>query len=191
MSDSTVERILDAGQEMARKGGFHDFSFRAIAAEVGVKSASVHYHFPTKGDLGAAVVKRYRMRFGESLADASNCAASACDRLSAFAGLFREPLSGGQLCLCGVLGAETGGLPHETAAEVERFFRDNEIWLTGVIAAGRETGELYFSADPPVVAFSFLCLLEGAMMVAQNLGGDVKRFDQAVEAFLCSMKTQR
>ena len=31
-----------------RRGGFHGFSFRDLAADVGIKSASVHYHFPIK-----------------------------------------------------------------------------------------------------------------------------------------------
>jgi TetR/AcrR family transcriptional regulator, transcriptional repressor for nem operon len=35
------------------------FSFREIAADVGIKSSSVHYHFLTKGDLAATAVRRW------------------------------------------------------------------------------------------------------------------------------------
>ena len=42
--------IMDAAERRMRIGGFNGFSFREIAADVGVKSSSVHYHFPTKGD---------------------------------------------------------------------------------------------------------------------------------------------
>jgi AcrR family transcriptional regulator len=35
------------------------FSFGEIAADVGIKGSSVHYHFPTKDDLAAAVVRRW------------------------------------------------------------------------------------------------------------------------------------
>ena len=50
--------IMDAAERRMRIGGFNGFSFREIAADVGVKSASVHYHFPTKENLAAAVTRR-------------------------------------------------------------------------------------------------------------------------------------
>ena len=34
------------------------FSFRDLAAEIGIKSASVHHHFPTKAGMAAAVARR-------------------------------------------------------------------------------------------------------------------------------------
>ena len=39
--------------------GYSGLNFRHLAEVVGIKSASIHYHFPTKADLGAAVAKRY------------------------------------------------------------------------------------------------------------------------------------
>ena len=53
-----AEEILEVAERHMRAGGFDAVSFRDIAAEVGIKSASVHYHFPQKADLGAAVVQR-------------------------------------------------------------------------------------------------------------------------------------
>jgi TetR/AcrR family transcriptional repressor of nem operon len=58
MSD-VAAAIMDAAERRMRKGGFSGFSFREIAADVGVKSSSVHYHFPTKENLAAAVIQRY------------------------------------------------------------------------------------------------------------------------------------
>ena len=66
--------ILDAAEGFARQTGYNGFSFRDIAAEIGIKSASVHYHFPTKGDLGAALARRYAERFFERLGLASDIA---------------------------------------------------------------------------------------------------------------------
>jgi AcrR family transcriptional regulator len=58
MSDVNTA-ILNAAEARMRLGGFNGFSFRDIAADVGVKSSSVHYHFPTKETLAAAVIHRY------------------------------------------------------------------------------------------------------------------------------------
>ena len=46
--------IMDAAERRMQLGGFGGFSFREIAADVGIKSSSVHYHFPTKEDLAFA-----------------------------------------------------------------------------------------------------------------------------------------
>jgi AcrR family transcriptional regulator len=61
MSDMKTE-IMDAAERRMQAGGFGGFSFREIAADVGIKSSSVHYHFPTKEDLAAAVIRRWAGR---------------------------------------------------------------------------------------------------------------------------------
>src|SRR6202042_3504475 len=58
MGDVKTE-IMDAAERRMQQGGFGGFSFREIAADVGIKSSSVHYHFPTKENLAAAVIHRY------------------------------------------------------------------------------------------------------------------------------------
>ena len=62
-----ASQIIDSAIRMIRAGGYHSFSFRQIAAELGIKSASIHYHFPTKEDLGVALTKRYTENFVASL----------------------------------------------------------------------------------------------------------------------------
>ena len=67
MSDAAVA-IMDAAERRIRLGGFNGFSFREIAADVGIKSSSVHYHFPTKENLAAAVIHRYTDEVAELIA---------------------------------------------------------------------------------------------------------------------------
>jgi AcrR family transcriptional regulator len=73
-----AEEILDVAERMARTGGYNGFSFREIAKAVGIKAASVHYHFPTKDELGAAVARRYTERFLATPGDASDSCYFAC-----------------------------------------------------------------------------------------------------------------
>jgi AcrR family transcriptional regulator len=58
MMADTRETILRAARTRARAHGYGGLNFRDLATDVGIKSASIHYHFPTKADLGAAVAKR-------------------------------------------------------------------------------------------------------------------------------------
>jgi len=41
----TAERLMDLAEAHIRNAGYAGFSFRALAAEIGIKSASVHHHF--------------------------------------------------------------------------------------------------------------------------------------------------
>jgi TetR/AcrR family transcriptional regulator, transcriptional repressor for nem operon len=53
----TAKRLMDLAEAHIRNGGYTGFSFRNLAAEVGIKSASVHHHFPTKVKMAAAVIR--------------------------------------------------------------------------------------------------------------------------------------
>jgi len=72
VSDMTDTRtkILDLAEKLIRQHGYHAVSFRDLADELGIKSASIHYHFRHKEDLGEAVIARYAEAFHEGLGGA-------------------------------------------------------------------------------------------------------------------------
>jgi AcrR family transcriptional regulator len=71
VSERTAERLMDLAEDHIRNAGYGGFSFRDLAAEIGIKSASVHHRFPTKATMAAAVARRYGDRFLASVADAA------------------------------------------------------------------------------------------------------------------------
>jgi AcrR family transcriptional regulator len=112
---------MDLAEAHIRNRGYGGFSFRELAAEIGIKSASVHHHFPTKATMAAAVARRYADRFLAAVAGLPNERAE--DAIAAYRSAFREALDrDGQMCLCGVLGAEAGALSPDVATEVLSFF---------------------------------------------------------------------
>jgi len=44
----TAEQLMDLAEAHIRDAGYGGFSFRDLAAEIGIKSASVHHYFPPK-----------------------------------------------------------------------------------------------------------------------------------------------
>src|SRR5271168_5491364 len=59
--------ILDVAERLAQTRGYNGFSYADIAAELGVTKASLHYHFPSKAELGRALIVRYHGLFGAAL----------------------------------------------------------------------------------------------------------------------------
>jgi len=66
------DAILKAAEARIRRNGFHGFSFRDLAEDVGIKSASVHYYFPTKADLGVSLMRNYQEQMLAAFGDAED-----------------------------------------------------------------------------------------------------------------------
>lgn len=65
MSTSTKQRILDAAERLFAASGFHATSTRAIAAASGSNSAAPNFHFGSKQQLYAAVLRRRMVPLAE------------------------------------------------------------------------------------------------------------------------------
>ena len=171
-----TEKLLDAAEAAVRARGYHAVSFRELADELGIKSASVHYYYRQKEDLGLALVARYRARFFEAL-DAATVNASGFDaRLRAFVGVYRAALIGSDsICLCGMLGAECSGLPPALAAVVADFFKVNVDWLVAGMDAVQPLRERRDRAT------TIVATLQGAMMIATSMKNH-RHFDAVIAA---------
>lgn len=144
---------MDVAERLIRSHGYSGFSFREIAKEVGIKSASVHYHFPTKADLASAVAKRYRERIAETLQTAED---KGEDRVAAWRDVFQTALErDGLMCLCGILAVEGDSLPPEVAKEALAFL---EFGIASLDTAVEGQGACILSQ------------LEGAMLLSRSAG---------------------
>jgi TetR/AcrR family transcriptional regulator, transcriptional repressor for nem operon len=171
MSDMKTA-IMDAAERRMQAGGFSGFSFREIAADVGIKSSSVHYHFPTKEDLAAAVIRRWSEHTAEAIDEAFR---KDPDPMRVWTKTFRgTAISEPHMCPCTVLGASSHDLPDLVAAEVKRFFK---MCKDKLVAQGLA----------PAKATEFLSTLVGAMVVANALH-DTAEYDRATGGFVRKRK---
>lgn len=175
------DKILDAAERRVRGSGFSDMSFRDIAADVGIKSASVHYHFPTKFDLGEALVERYASKFKAQLAEIDTSALHPA--LESFVALYSKALVLDEsICLCAIMGAEAIGLPKNVNRKTKEFFEMNCTWLEDLF-------EQHISSREPDKAALIVATLEGAMITA-SVSGDRALFDRIAQTAIdCALPT--
>ncbi len=121
-----ASQIIDVAIKMIREGGYHSFSFRQIATELGIKSASIHYHFPSKEDLGVALTKHYTESFLEHLNQPSDRPRPVDFYIQTFQDSLEQHDSA---CVCGILAAEAGRLPQSILDAIADFSRRNIEWL--------------------------------------------------------------
>lgn len=162
--------ILKTAQHLMQTRGYNGFSFRDVAAEVGIRSASIHYHFATKADLAEATAKAYRLAFDEILEGLSAEDLDAPGQLRAYGALFVATLNDrGKLCLGGILASEIDTLPPGVRQEIEHFFDAQQAWLEGVLERGQAAGDIRADIEAGRFAGTFVAGLEGAMIVARSL----------------------
>ena len=183
----TATRILDVAEHLVQTRGFNGFSYADVAAEINITTASLHYHFPGKAELGRALIARYATNFFEALADIERRLPDAPARLQAYAELYSRVLREQRLCLCGMLAAEYQTLPAQMREAVITFFDDNEAWLTRVLEVGRQEGTFDFTGSAAGIARMIICGLEGAMLVARPYG-ESDRFQAAAAQLLSGLK---
>lgn len=183
-STDTREQLLDLAQELVQTRGYNAFSFRDLAERLGIKTASIHYYFPTKADLGHALLHRYCNHLHGVLEEIAaptrgNKPPTAKRQLERFMNILYDNLTtGNRMCPGGMLAAEHPTLPESVQQEVQRFFLECEAWLATVLADGRKSGELAFTGTPAATARALLASLEGAMLAARTFN-DESRLTEA------------
>src|SRR5271167_2201454 len=95
----TSQRILDSAERLVQRRGFNGFSYANVAAELNITTASLHYHFPGKAELGEALIVRYAARFADALEQIDDRLPGAPAKLDAYAGLYADVLRGKRMCL--------------------------------------------------------------------------------------------
>ncbi len=166
MASDTAGRLLDRAQTLVQERGYNAFSFKDLAASEGIRTASVHYHFPTKADLAVALMERYLATLQAALRDAAELP-TATASLEALVHLFEESERAGLLCACGSLAADVETLPEPVRELVQRHVRATLDFTEQQIARGAARGELAPRAAARDLAAALVYGLHGALAVGR------------------------
>jgi TetR/AcrR family transcriptional repressor of nem operon len=168
---NTKRAILDLAESFLQDKGYNGFSYAHISAELGVKNAAIHYHFPSKEVLAGAVIQRYRDRFQLWINNARIKNLSPQEKLDWFFSIYTNTRAdNGKVCLAGSLETEFNSLPASLREQTEALTRELLAWLQATLNEGREAGVFHFSGDPASKAALILSSLQGALQMARALG---------------------
>ncbi len=179
MIASSKEAILTAARRMAQAHGYNGLNFRDLAGEVGIKAASIYYHFPSKADLGAAVARRYWEDTTAGLDAMLSEASDPADCLRQYPNVFRRSLeSDNRMCLCSFMAAEYDDLPETVKREVQTFADVNVAWLSKILSAAAMV-----SAEESVErARAILAAIAGAQLIARSRS-DILLYDALINSY--------
>jgi TetR/AcrR family transcriptional repressor of nem operon len=158
------EQLEQAALCSVQQSGLKGLSFRTLAAEVGVKSSSVHYYFPEKADLAFSLIQRYSEGFAVFLKTIdSDSSSSLRQKLDRFIDLFSQTATDDKMCLCGMMAAEVDQLDEKSRELLNRYFVASELWLRELFSTSRH--ELCSELPPELLAKVLMSGLEGALLL--------------------------
>ena len=168
VKDST-QRILDVAEALFMDRGYSAITLRDIADELGIKQASLYYHFPGgKEQIFVAMAERLFERHREGLEAALEDAGTDLNaQLHAVSGWFssQPPVK-----ILAMFHADIPALNREHVQRLQEMARDAMyLPLRKAFVAAQERGEIR-PAHPDLLAGSFLWLMDGLSYGQTRIG---------------------
>jgi TetR/AcrR family transcriptional repressor of nem operon len=178
VENPTKVAILMAAKAAITEHGYKAVSFRDLAAAVGIKSASVHYHYPTKNDLALALIQHYRGELEQALELPKRKKNPAQKALNKFLDGVRERLSADKaMSLDVVLASDSHLLNEECVDELNEIMKLQLDYLATLVSYMSK--EWLTSEDTYNYAHQILASVQGAMLLTR-VSGDIAAFDSAI-----------
>jgi TetR/AcrR family transcriptional repressor of nem operon len=181
-STNSREAILAAAKKIVMAYGYRGLNFREVAQAVGIKNASIYYHFVDKADLGAAVAKRYWEDIKVDLDARLAATPNPIKCLHQYPNVFRKSLENdNRMCLASFMGSQYDDLPGVVKKEVQIFADVNIAWLSKVLVAGN-------LVKPKLSvrrARAIFAAVAGAQLIARSRS-DISLFDELIESYRVS-----
>ena len=176
---NSSDKILAAATRIAQAHGYGGLNIRNLAADVGIKAASIYHHFPSKADLAAAVAKRYWQDSAAVLEGLWTESSDPLHCLREYPNTFRKSLeSDNRMCLCSFMAAEFDDLPEAVKKEVQTFADVNVAWLSRVLSAAAVVS----SEESERRARAIFAAVAGAQLIARSRS-DISLFDALIESY--------
>ncbi|MFA6303521.1 MAG: TetR/AcrR family transcriptional regulator [Legionella sp.] len=183
---NTQERILSAAESLIQKRGYNAFSYKDIAAEVGIKTSSIHYYYPAKEDLAVAVIDWQINRIASVLDDIKGQAhLSTKDKLlmlieSIVSLTYADEM---KMCLGGMFASELLSLPESVQIKARHFFKTLTQWIEEVLTEGKQLGSMKLLYPMDKFPLYLVLQIEGALLMSRLYGdrGPINSVKQFIE----------
>ena len=179
----TKTALLNCAQDLVQKVGVNAMSYNDLSEKVGIRKASIHYHFPKKDDLIEALQQKCMAEYSERYMSVVESDLSAPDKLRQLTDIYIDSVNSRKLCLIAMLSAEyetlsnrLRGLMKESVTQTARIYE--KIFIKGIA-----DGELLPCDDTFDAAYAFFSFLMGGHIIARCSGGE-KALRRASEIYI-------
>ncbi|MEM9300743.1 MAG: TetR/AcrR family transcriptional regulator [Pseudomonadota bacterium] len=171
---NTREKIVERARSLLQHHGLDGFSYRDISTHLGIRNAAVHYHFPSKDDLGLALVEDFASEIERDIEHAQRAGMPPKDQLEVYFQRSHGDASGDhRICMFGALATSYSRLSDAMQRAMVRLRSGVHRWLADTLEAGRRSGTLRFVGDPEAKAAVIATAIQGARQVNRMSPDDI------------------
>ncbi len=170
---ATKQRLLDTGQALLLKHGYHDLGIQAVLDATGIPKGSFYHHFRDKEDFGLQVIDQYMRQVHAGLDEClGDTVRPPLERVRGFFELTQESYKaeGYMGCLLGGLGQELSGVSEVFRRKIEECFLAIQQRITTCLEEARCRGDLAADADAGHMASLLVDCWEGAALRSRLRG---------------------
>lgn len=182
---ATRAEIINLADELIRTKGFNAFSYADIAETMEIRNAAIHYHFPTKEDLGVQVIEAELERIAQHRQEWSGLPAD--EQIKKIMEGFFDKSRKGVICLTSSLAASFDTLGPVMQQKVQQLCESFLHWIATCLERGREEMTLHFQGKAYDRALLLLSGLLSSLLLSRVLGDTL--FDRMMDQFLKDLGT--
>lgn len=167
----TDQQILHYARQFLQCQGYNGFSYNDISQKLGIKNSSIHYYYPKKEDLVAALLEESRKNLAENIDRIVKSGGSAREQLQYyFDYALKEFDEGKSLCPPGSVILDFKELPEEVKEQNLLLLHYILDWISKILKTGLEQGEFNFSDPVEARAELVVETLMGARLLSSIQG---------------------
>lgn len=167
----TREKIIELGTDLVKSIGYPSLSYQQISSQLGIKNAAIHYHYPSKEDLGRDIVRNEITHFQKLITSVSDL--GSWEKLNVFLENYRLHLDGGnKICMIGAGASDFQELPKSVQEVSTEYLFLVKNWFVDLLETGRVAGVFHFKGESVNKASVMVSALAGALQQARLIGNE-------------------
>lgn len=129
------ERIIEEANKLLVEKGYNAFSYKNITEKIDIKTSSIHYHFPTKSDLGIAIIHKHQEAFEHTILKTNE--KTPIEKINKLFLYYKRLVAEEKVCIVGALTSDINTLDEPLRKEL-LIFTDKIIqWTNSILEDGQ------------------------------------------------------
>lgn len=163
---NTRQEALLLGQKLLQLYGFNGFSFQDLADSLGIRKASLHYHFSSKQELALAIVEEFTTQFTNWSLKVQN--KSDEEQLRSYFRIFLSMAEENKkICPIGAFCIEIDNLDESVIDALGKFYHTQKTWLSQRLKKIHSKDYLKKIGGEEKLAQFIISTIQGALQTAR------------------------
>ncbi|MFC0344354.1 TetR/AcrR family transcriptional regulator [Epilithonimonas hispanica] len=131
----TKQLIVGTANNLLIERGFNAFSYKNISEQIGIKTSSIHYHFPSKTDLGIALIKSHHEILKKTIE--KNNEKTPLEKLKKLFLYYERLAIAHKVCIIGAFTSDINTLEESVRGEILTFANSVVDWANSILEEGQ------------------------------------------------------